>query len=133
MRRLGVFFMGVSLAFALNIYNKTDIEVIAGCQEVYVGGMPAGFTLKTGSVQVIGICEVVSSKGVGSPAAEVGLRPGDNILKISGILVKSVEDLNKIVADSRGKTLEIEVERGGQVFQYQIVLSLLLFHLNQHI
>jgi stage IV sporulation protein B len=83
--------------------------------------MPAGFTLKTGSVQVIGICEVVASKGVGSPAAEVGLRPGDNILKISGILVKSVEDLNKIVADSRGKTLEIEVERGGQVFQYQIV------------
>lgn len=122
MRKLGIFVLGVSLSFAFTIYNKNEISASAAesGRTVYVGGMTAGFTLKTGTAQVIGTCDVFSDDGVGSPAANAGIRPGDCIVKAGGIDVETVNELNEIVNKSKGKTLDFEIIRGEERIVYPI-------------
>lgn len=116
MRKLGIFVLGVSLSFAFTIYNKSNVTASAdeSGRVVYVGGMAAGFTLKTGSAQIIGVCDVVSEDGAGSPAGNAGLRPGDCIVKVAGIEIETINELNEIVNKSKGKALEFEIMRGEE-------------------
>lgn len=120
MRKLGVFILGASLCVAFSTYHPTEIAATAEERVVYVGGMTAGFTLKTGTAQVIGTCDVISEDGVTSPAATAGIRPGDCITKAAGIQVETVGELNEIVNKSKGKTLEFEIRRGEETIVYPI-------------
>ena len=72
---------------------------------VYVGGMSAGFTLKTGGSQIIGLSEILTENGAFSPAAKAGLRVGDIIYKVNDISVETIVELNEIVNKSKGKSL----------------------------
>lgn len=125
MRKLGVFLIGVILSFAFLCcgFGRVDATVKAAADEniVYVGGMSAGFTLKTGGVQIIGICEVVSESGVKSPALNAGLKSGDKIRKINGISIENVPQLNEIVHQSEGKSLNVEIERSGEEFTVSVL------------
>ena len=49
----------------------------------------------------------------GSPAAAAGFQPGDLVLDIDGHKIVDFADMQRIVADSAGKTLQITVERNG--------------------
>jgi stage IV sporulation protein B len=120
MRKLGVFFMGVVFSFAFAYKTTTLTSVSAECATVYVGGMSAGFTLKTDGAQIIGLSEVVTEKGAVSPALQAGIKTGDVIRKVGGIKVHGVGDLNEIVNKSKGKELVYEVERGADILQFQI-------------
>jgi regulator of sigma E protease len=52
----------------------------------------------------------------GSPAAAAGFKPGDMVVAIDGQKIDSFEKMQRIVADSAGKTLQITVDRkDGQV------------------
>lgn len=86
---------------------------------VYLGGFPAGFLLNTTSVEVIGICDVMTADGVKSPARESGIATGDVIDKISGIDVKSISDISKIVTSSE-KEYEIDILRGNDLLSLKI-------------
>ena len=73
MRRLSAFFISMILAAAAVGsfgYSFTSVSASAEGRTVYIGGMPAGFTLSAGGAQVIGISEVISDHGVCSPASE---------------------------------------------------------------
>ena len=122
MRKLGLFLLGAGLSLAFSINNNGVKTASASTEEkiVYVGGMAAGFTLKTGAVQIIGISEVVSKTKSISPAEQVGLRTGDEIRKVAGIQVETVQDLNEIINQSKGKTLSFEIQRGEDVFLCEI-------------
>lgn len=120
MRKLGVFLIGAVCSFAF--INKTTVisSVSAEDATVYVGGMSAGFTLKTDGAQIIGLSEVATEKGTFSPALQAGIKTGDIIRKVGGIRVHGVNDLNEIVNKSKGKELVYEVERGAEEFQFSI-------------
>ncbi len=89
------------------------ITVSASSEEraVYIGGMPAGFTLSTGGVQIIGITEVSTDQGVKTPALNAGLKPGDVIRKANGIDVRSIADFNEILEKNKGNALTLNVKR----------------------
>jgi regulator of sigma E protease len=55
----------------------------------------------------------------GSPAAAAGFQPGDMVVAIDGQKIDSFEKMQRIVADSAGKTLQIAVDRKGT----QVVLN----------
>ena len=119
MRKLSVLFFGAVVSCLAAIGGVKDIEtteVAAAPQEqiVYVGGMSAGFTLKTGGAQIIGTCEVITEKGACAPALDAGLRAGDVIYKVEGISIEGITQLNEIVNKSNGKALSIEFERGEE-------------------
>ena len=120
MRKLSVFFMGAALCCAFTFRSADKVTATAEEITVYVGGMSAGFTLKTGGAQIIGLSEVVTENGVRSPALESGLRTGDIIQKAGGIRVQTIADLNEIVDKSKGKELEYEVSRGGETLKFCI-------------
>lgn len=119
MRKLSILFFGavVSCVAAIGgIKGMETTEAVAAPQEqiVYVGGMSAGFTLKTGGAQVIGTCEVITENGVCAPALDAGLRAGDVIYKVEGITIESIAQLNEIVNKSNGKSISVEIERGEE-------------------
>lgn len=51
----------------------------------------------------------------GSPAAVAGFQKGDRILSIDGQPIKGFTEVQEIVADSAGKTLNVTVERQGRI------------------
>ena len=120
MRKLGVFLLGASLSLAFSINIESDKRAYAEDKRVYVGGMAAGFTLKTGAVQLIGICDVVSDGKSCSPAAQAGLKAGDMITKVAGIQVETVQELNEIINKSKGKNLNFQIQRGEETFGREI-------------
>ncbi len=115
MRKLGVFVLGATLSFAFTLCNRNDITVSANEKSVYIGGMSAGFTLKAGGAQIIGLCEVMTENGVCSPALDAGLHAGDKLVKINGIQIDSITELNELVNKCKNKALNFEVHRGKEV------------------
>jgi len=117
MRKLGVFILGVAVSCGVLLYPNDSLQAEAATPDkiVYVGGMSAGFTLKTGGVQIIGTCEILTDGGASSPAGRAGIRAGDVVTKAGGIRVETVEELNEIVNKSGDKALELEIKRGGEV------------------
>ena len=114
MRKLGAFILGATLSFAFALIEPKSLTAYANEETVYIGGMPAGFTLTTGGTQVIGICEVVSEQGVFSPALDAGIQAGDKIVKVNHIQVETIEELNKLVNNSNGNALNIEIIRKNE-------------------
>ena len=49
----------------------------------------------------------------GSAAAAAGFKPGDLVVAIDGHAIDSFADMQRIVSDSAGETLDITVERNG--------------------
>ncbi len=86
---------------------------------LYLGGFPAGFVLNTTTVEVVGLCDVISSDGVTSPARDAGIRAGDIIDKINGEEVNKISDINEILSREY-KKFEIEYLRGGESFKTNI-------------
>ena len=112
MRKLGVFLLG---ALSLAIFtNPTVYRAQAEAISVYVGGMPAGFTLTVGGVQVLGFCDIMTEKGMCSPAANAGMQAGDRMIAAAGIPIENIGELNEILNKNKEKELIISVERGNE-------------------
>lgn len=57
-----------------------------------------------------------------SPASVYGLKPGDTILKIDEKEIKSIDDLQNYTKDNLGKTITLNIERGGANLSKEVVL-----------
>ena len=97
------------------------LPVFASAQEdyLYLGGFPAGFVLNTTTVEVVGVCEIVTQDGVKSPAREAGVVTGDIIDKINGDEVNSAADINKIISREY-KKYEVEILRDGERMTFKV-------------
>lgn len=127
MRKSGFFVISAALSLVCFYGGRTAKNIIDVSADqkvtektVYIGGMSAGFTLKTGMAQVIGTCEVITENGFCAPAAKAGVRAGDNICKVAGIRVETVTQLNEIINESKGKCLKFEIERGESTVNLEI-------------
>lgn len=114
MRRLKtcalLFFAAVVLCVA---FVGSAFNVAAKYTEVYLGGMPAGFTLSMGGAQIVGMCEVLTEGGVVCPAKKAELAVGDIICSLNGMKISSAADIDKALAAAGEKT-EIAYERDGK-------------------
>lgn len=88
-------------------------------REIYLGGFAAGFILNTSTVQVVGLCDVLTDEGVVSPARNCGIRTGDIIERINDMDIDATEDLAEAMERSY-KSYEISVTRGGKSLTYNI-------------
>lgn len=114
-RNLLILFLLLICAFSFSpIYASAQGDYL------YLGGFPAGFTLNTKVVEVIGVCDVITADGMQSPARDAGIRNGDIIIDINGRKVESASDINTIIADEY-KKFNITVERNGERITSDIV------------
>lgn len=100
-------------------FSASPLNANADTGVLYLGGFPAGFTLNTTTVEVIGICDVLTPEGMRSPARECGIKTGDVIDGINGIKIKSTNDINKILSEEY-KKYNISVVRDGEIIQFEI-------------
>ena len=105
---------------ALALCLVTALPVSAAPAEVYIGGMPAGFTLGIGGAQVIGTCEVLTREGSSCPAREAQLKAGDVIVEFAGMKVRCAEDIGAALALYRGGEASMTVRKGGETQKKQI-------------
>lgn len=77
-------------------------------------GTPFGIKLLTKGVLVVELTGFDSGGRVASPAREAGINEGDIIVSISGKSVSSNKDVSRIISESGGKTLGVELVRDGE-------------------
>ncbi|MDE6868320.1 MAG: PDZ domain-containing protein [Clostridia bacterium] len=109
----------VFIVTLLCVFALSPISAAAESQTLYLGGFPAGFTLNTTTVEVIGICEVMTSDGMRSPARESGIKTGDVIDKINGVEVNCTRDVNDILAEDY-KKYEVTILRGNDTLNIDV-------------
>ena len=124
MRKLGIFIFALSTLFVGAIGGRSTLHASADANKqekiVYVGGMSAGFTLKTEGAQVIGTCEVTTDDGTCRPARDAGVRANDTIMKVNNIKIESITQLNEIINKSKGNPLHFEILRKNNLINLEI-------------
>jgi regulator of sigma E protease len=90
---------GTNLLFAIVLFATLFV--------VGSGGYRLGFSMERKA-------PIVHDVRSGHPAAEVGLRPGDRIVAVSGHPVKNVDEVPSLIQKSKGKPIVIKVRRGGK-------------------
>lgn len=121
MRRLGVFLLGISLSIGFTTgVSINSVTANATCKEVYVGGMPAGFTLSAGGAQVLGFCDVLGENSKGSPAMQAGIHAGDLIVSVNGVKIETISALNEVLDKNGEKALDCKVIRGEERINFNV-------------
>ena len=100
--------------FPIKNVNVTEVAepVVIPC------GTPFGIKLMTEGVLVVELTGFDTGDGIISPAREAGIDEGDVIVSISGKPVSGNKDVSRIIEESGGKTLGVELIRSGE---YRVV------------
>lgn len=77
-------------------------------------GTPIGIKLYSEGIIVSGFSEVQTGNGRYSPAQRAGLKKGDVILKINGEKLETTEQFERLISESAGNPLTLEVMRSGR-------------------
>ncbi len=88
------------------------------------GGMTFGVRLTTKGVMIIGICDVITSKGSVNPAQKAGIEVSDVIIAIDGKECNTVSDVTETVAQSEGKEMLFTLERDGKSIEKTVTPAL---------
>ena len=95
--------------------KKIEANIIED-KDVYLGGMPIGFSIDVDGLIVIGNNSVLTKEGKINSVENSQIKKGDIILKINGNEVSSIDDLNVILNDNKynGEELDAEILRDNQ-------------------
>ncbi len=111
-------FLAVLFCLAL-LFQGIPFSAAAEERTLIPGGELFGIRMETNGLLVTSLKSVETEKGVRSPAAESGLRPGDVLLRADGACLSSPQDLAKFV--SKGRPFVLEGERDGASFRIRLV------------
>ncbi len=104
----------------LFIFSCVGTAVFAQKKEVYIGGMPAGFTMGLGGAQIVGVCEILTEDGTACPARQADLAVGDMILSYGGIKIESAADIDSALAVKGGESAEVVICRDHEEIRKEI-------------
>ncbi|MGN1099532.1 MAG: SpoIVB peptidase S55 domain-containing protein [Christensenellales bacterium] len=112
--RLTVFFTVLALFCCCfgTVYAETD--------EVYLGGKAIGIVLESDGFVICGKNDVITDKGIVTPAENLEIIPGDILTEIDGKTVSSLEDV-KNALDSAGESVIIGIKRNGTIIRMNLV------------
>jgi len=102
-RRFIILFIAI-----VSIFSCFNVNVFADEEEIYLGGMPAGFALYTRGAEIVGLCDVITENGSISPAKNADILVGDKILYIDGCEINSALDIEKSIKSNYNKTITID-------------------------
>ncbi len=106
----------LSLIFALiaafSCFNINNARAENFDDKLYLGGMPAGFSIQTRGANIVGLCDVVTVDGVKSPSKDAGIQVGDVILSIDGVDINCAKDIENAI-NNKNDTI-ITIERAGE-------------------
>ena len=81
---------------------------------VALGGEIFGIKMFTDGIIVADIDDVETEDGIKNPAKNAGIKIGDIIKAVDGVVVTSTSHFSKIVQNSKGKAIKIKLLRDGK-------------------
>ncbi len=108
MKKKFSFIYFICLIFCFSIFINNINLVWADSGVVYLGGMPAGFSLETKGARIVGVCDVITAEGLKTPSKSADLRNGDVIIKINGIEVNGAREVGECVNSIKEHVIQIE-------------------------
>ncbi|HET6347894.1 MAG TPA: trypsin-like peptidase domain-containing protein [Candidatus Krumholzibacteria bacterium] len=120
----------IGLGFAIPI-NRARFVMDEIREHGHVRNVWLGLTAEDITPEVQSALDLPSSTGVvvkgiedGGPAALAGLKPGDQIMAINGVSVRSREEANRVIFGSAvGQTIEITVNRKDKLMKFKVTLA----------
>lgn len=95
--------------------GTVTINTIPSDMVVYPGGQPIGVKLNTKGVLIVALSDIEGDNGkIASPAASSGIQIGDSIINVNNKQINSSEELVSMINASKGKELNILLERKGE-------------------
>ena len=108
------FFCFLLLIFCLfSFVNKVTVYAD---EQIYLGGMPAGFSLESRGAYVVGLSDVITEEGIKSPSKDKGIEIGDIILSINSIDVNNALDVSNALINGDEKILIVKRGRENLIF-----------------
>lgn len=99
------------------IFPLKDVNVqVTQPTDVVIGGIPFGIKIYTDGVLVVGMSDVETATGPYNPAKSAGIKIGDVIVSIDGMLVTTNEQVAELVEKSGGKTMCFRIRRDNIEF-----------------
>lgn len=108
-----------SRLFGLFHLKKTTVKVL-DTKEVVPCGLPVGIYVKTDGMLVLDTQILNCKDGLNYEPAKNIVKAGDYILKVNGQNIKGKEELKEIVAQSKGKDIELLINRDGKQFKVSV-------------
>ena len=117
--------VGIGFAIPAEVADSVTKQLITGgkIQRGYIGATIQNFTTEMAEAQGMGSQKgaIVSDTVPGGPSARGGLQPGDVVVAINGVSVKTSTELTREVAKARpGDTLKMDVIREGRRRQVEV-------------
>jgi len=111
--------VGIGFAIPAEVADSVTKQLISGgkIQRGYIGATIQNFTPDMAEAQGLGSQKgaIVSDLVPGGPSARAGLAPGDVVVGINGVPVKTSSELTREVAKGKpGDTLRLDVIRDGK-------------------
>jgi len=111
--------VGIGFAIPAEVADSVTKQLISGgkIQRGYIGATIQNFTADMAEAQGLGSQKgaIVSDLVPGGPSARAGLAPGDVVVGINGVPVKTSSELTREVAKGKpGDTLRLDVIREGK-------------------
>ncbi len=100
--------------------KQINVEVTKG-EDVFVGGIPLGFSIKTKGLLIVGSNTVLSNSGGVETIKSIELKEGDIILQINGVDIVDYEQIPEILNQNEGKRSKLSILRNGEIFTCDIV------------
>lgn len=101
------------------LFGKIPLKTVQACvaapKKVYVGGTPIGMYLRTAGVLVVGTDAIHAMDGDSCCPAGGVLQAGDYIRTADGQRLATKEELIDCFDASEGKTIQLQVERDGEL------------------
>ena len=93
-----------------NVYADTN-------QSIYLGGMPAGFSICTKGAEIVSICDVITENGLVRPLKDIDITEGDVIRKINNKEINGANDIKNALTD---ENVILEYSRGDNTYICQV-------------
>ena len=104
------------------LFPVKDVEVLEVETPVLIpGGNPFGIKLLMEGVMVIGMGEVECRDGRICPATEAGIKQGDVITSVDGKKVNSNNQLQEIISESDGNSVNVQLNRDGKELAFELI------------
>lgn len=82
-------------------------------ETIYLGGMPAGFSICTKGAEIVSICDVLTENGFVRPLKDTGIIEGDVIKKINNKEINGASDIKNALTC---ENVIIEYQRGDNLY-----------------
>jgi serine protease Do len=111
--------VGIGFAIPADVADSVTKQLISGgkIQRGYIGATIQNFTTDMAEAQGMGSQKgaIVSDTVPGGPSARAGLEPGDVVVSVNNVGVKTSSELTREVAKAKpGDTLRLDVVREGK-------------------